>query len=45
MMNANAVYGMNLRKPPMIRMSWLSSLPWITEPAPRNSVRLEERVA
>ena len=41
MMNATAVYGMYLRKPPMIRMSWLSPLPWITVPAPRNSVALK----
>ena len=25
----------------MIRMSWLSSLPWITVPAPRNNVALK----
>ena len=33
---AIAVNGRNLRNRPMIRMSWLSPLPWITEPAPRN---------
>ena len=27
---------MYLRNRPMIRRSWLSALPWITEPAPRN---------
>ena len=32
----NAVYGRNFRNRPMIRMSWLSWFPWITEPAPRN---------
>ena len=26
----------------MTRMSWLSPLPWITEPAPRNSVPLKK---
>src|SRR5262245_23497759 len=40
--DASAVSGRNLRNPPMIRMSWLSPLPWITEPAPRNSVALKK---
>ena len=41
MIMANDVNGSSLRSPPMIRMSWFSPLPWITEPAPRNSVALK----
>ena len=44
-MNPTAVSGMYLRSPPMVRMSWLSAMPWITEPAPRNSVALKKACA
>jgi len=31
------VMGMNLRSPPMFRMTWSRCIPMITEPAARNS--------
>ena len=42
MMNVNAVIGMSLRSPPIRRMSCSPSIPWITEPAPRNSSALKK---
>src|SRR5438552_1095503 len=39
-MNPRAVNGRNLRSPPIVRMSWLSSVAWITDPAPRKSAAL-----
>ena len=41
MMNVAAVIGMNFRSAPMRRMSCSSCMPWITEPAPRNSSALK----
>ena len=41
-MNVPAVIGMYLRRPPMRRMSCSSCMPWITEPAPRNSSALKK---
>ena len=35
-----AVNGMYLRRPPIRRMSWVSSVPWITVPEPRKSAAL-----
>jgi hypothetical protein len=40
-MNVAAVSGMYLRRPPMRRMSCSSFMPWITDPAPRNSNALK----
>ncbi len=40
-MNVPAVIGMYFRSPPMRRMSCSSCMPWITEPAPRNSNALK----
>ena len=40
-MNVTTVIGMNLRSPPIRRMSCSSCMPWITEPAPRNSSALK----
>ncbi len=41
-MNVIAVTGMNFRSAPMRRMSCSSCMPWITEPAPRNSSALKK---
>ena len=41
-MNAPAVIGMSLRSAPMRRMSCSSCMPWITDPAPRNSSALKK---
>ena len=37
-----AVTGIALRRPPIFRMSCWSCMPWITEPAPRNSSALKK---
>ncbi len=42
MMNVAAVIGMNLRRAPILRMSCSSCMPWMTEPAPRNSSALKQ---
>ena len=41
-MNVAAVIGMNLRRPPIRRMSCSSCMPWMTEPEPRNSSALKK---
>ena len=41
-MNVAAVMGRSLRSAPMYRMSWLSCIPWMTEPAPRNRSALKK---
>ena len=43
MMNVAAVIGITLRSAPMWRMSWpRAGMPWMTEPAPRNSSALKK---
>ena len=43
-MNVTAVIGMNLRSPPLWRMSCSSCMPWMTEPGPEEQQGLEEGV-
>ena len=42
MMKVMAVMGMTLRNAPMRRMSCSSSIPWMTEPEPRNMQALKK---
>jgi hypothetical protein len=42
MMKVTEVIGMNLRRPPIRRMSCSPSRPWITDPDPRNSSALKK---
>ncbi len=42
MMNVPAVIGITLRSAPILRMSCSSCIPWMTEPAPRNSNALND---
>jgi hypothetical protein len=43
-MKVPAVTGIHLRNVPIRRMSCSSCMPWMTEPAPRNSNALKKRV-
>ena len=40
--NVIAVIGMYLRRPPILRMSCSSCIPWMTEPEPRKSSALKK---